>query len=354
MAQKAKKAKKGTGQPDWMAGQGFVFYCGSKPGKTDVPRQDVEEIVDAAVTRFGFGHMVYGGGKSGCMGFAHDRASSCGLIVEGITIPFFAKAQGRGDTEEIWAKHFKHRLQRFRERSVLGYAGWGGIGSLHEIFEHGHSKNGAVNPLILNNRDGFYQPTVQMLKAMAKQELDDKIVNQRIYHGKGAEKVIGITADLNSRKQTADKRKASHNYWDFIEDLDHAVVVRPGPLVVLEHVFERAVLSDIAGTVNNLKPSLERPYPPAAFKDETVHLPGGKIKPFIFVGDHYRYLKEQFENSIDQGFMLDDRMRLLVFADSEDEAHEISTDRGLCPEGGLVLRGKHAEADPGAVSPRAG
>ena len=121
--------------------------------------------------------IVYGGGSSGLMGRLADAALDSGGRVVGV-MPYFMNdlEWGHSDlTELILVDDLARRKKRMVQNTDAIIALPGGSGTLEELVEAITWKRLAIylNPIIICNIDGFYDPFIAMLQRMVDQNFMD-------------------------------------------------------------------------------------------------------------------------------------------------------------------------------------
>lgn len=141
-------------------------YCASS---TKIPSVyfDVAERLGQLLAEQGI-NLINGAGRQGLMGRMSDATLACGGTVTGV-IPHFMVEQGwhhHGLTRLIETETMHERKQLMAELSDGVIALPGGCGTMEELLEIITWKQLGLylNPIIILNTDGFYDPLLTLLK----------------------------------------------------------------------------------------------------------------------------------------------------------------------------------------------
>ena len=141
-------------------------YCASS---TKIPSVyfDAAERLGQLLAKQGI-NLINGAGRQGLMGRMSDATLACGGTVTGV-IPHFMVEQGwhhHGLTRLIETETMHERKQLMAELSDGVIALPGGCGTLEELLEIITWKQLGLylNPIIILNTDGFYDPLLTLLK----------------------------------------------------------------------------------------------------------------------------------------------------------------------------------------------
>lgn len=151
----------------------ICVFCGSRLGK-QVGNQSgfatVAQNLGSELARAGFS-IVYGGGRAGLMGIMAQAALAENGAVTGIIPRFLNKPNVRFDdiSAIIETDTLRERIKLMADKSDAFIALPGGVGTLDELVQMlsmrclgEHDK-----PIILIDHNGFWQPFIHMLEAMA-------------------------------------------------------------------------------------------------------------------------------------------------------------------------------------------
>ncbi len=141
-------------------------YCASS---TKIPSVyfDAAERLGQLLAEQGI-NLINGAGRQGLMGRISDATLACGGTVTGV-IPHFMVEQGwhhHGLTRLIETETMHERKQLMAELSDGVIALPGGCGTMEELLEIITWKQLGLylNPIIILNTDGFYDPLLTLLK----------------------------------------------------------------------------------------------------------------------------------------------------------------------------------------------
>lgn len=141
-------------------------YCASS---TKIPSVyfDAAERLGQLLAKQGI-NLINGAGRQGLMGRISDATLACGGTVTGV-IPHFMVEQGwhhHGLTRLIETETMHERKQLMAELSDGVIALPGGCGTMEELLEIITWKQLGLylNPIIILNTDGFYDPLLTLLK----------------------------------------------------------------------------------------------------------------------------------------------------------------------------------------------
>lgn len=141
-------------------------YCASS---TKIPSVyfDAAERLGQLLAEQGI-NLINGAGRQGLMGRMSDATLACGGTVTGV-IPHFMVEQGwhhHGLTRLIETETMHERKQLMAELSDGVIALPGGCGTMEELLEIITWKQLGLylNPIIILNTDGFYDPLLTLLK----------------------------------------------------------------------------------------------------------------------------------------------------------------------------------------------
>ena len=141
-------------------------YCASS---TKIPSVyfDTAERLGQLLAKQGI-NLINGAGSQGLMGRISDATLACGGTVTGV-IPHFMVEQGwhhHGLTRLIETETMHERKQLMAELSDGVIALPGGCGTMEELLEIITWKQLGLylNPIIILNTDGFYDPLLTLLK----------------------------------------------------------------------------------------------------------------------------------------------------------------------------------------------
>lgn len=141
-------------------------YCASS---TKIPSVyfDAAERLGQLLAKQGI-NLINGAGRQGLMGRMSDATLACGGTVTGV-IPHFMVEQGwhhHGLTRLIETETMHERKQLMAELSDGVIALPGGCGTMEELLEIITWKQLGLylNPIIILNTDGFYDPLLTLMK----------------------------------------------------------------------------------------------------------------------------------------------------------------------------------------------
>lgn len=147
-------------------------YCGSGPG-TNPTHVDAARTLGKSLANAGI-RLVYGGGGMGLMGEVARATIKAGGEATGIIPDFLSEREHMLlEVQELIVTGDMHERKRLMfERSDAFVALPGGIGTLEELVEQltwsqlgQHRK-----PIVLANIDGFWDPFLELLRHMRKQQ----------------------------------------------------------------------------------------------------------------------------------------------------------------------------------------
>ena len=265
---------------------------------------------------------VYGDGRVGVMGAFAAGITQAGGKLHGITPKFFTAAQGEFDalnkTREI-VDTMSVRMRRMREMAQVSKVHPGFLGTHEEFFEWLNARNGIIKPLILVNTNGYYEGLNRFLEGSIENGYASSSLKHRYCVVKDPEQAMEVVHVLNARAampemETTIIRKSVSGVY---EELDRAIIVRPGSFKSLEKAFSTLVGYDISN-----------------IPGQTQHPQGAPLKPVIFTSDkngHFDGLREQFNQALEAGFTDATRLSFFRFAESEEHAADIVHDLSCAP-----------------------
>lgn len=148
-------------------------YCASSQ-KCHADYMDGAFQLGQALARNGI-QIVYGGGGTGLMGRLAEGALGCGGRVVGV-IPEFLRPLELGHprlSELVVVGDMRERKQRMIAGTDACIALPGGCGTLEELFEAITLKRLGIylQPIILVNIRGFFDPCIELLRAVRRRTL---------------------------------------------------------------------------------------------------------------------------------------------------------------------------------------
>lgn len=149
----------------------IAVYCGASKGNSP----EFERVTRSLGEWIGKNEyqLVYGGGNAGLMGIIADSVLGSGGKVTGIMPDFLAKRElAKKDVTSLMIVSSMHeRKQKMIELSDVYIALPGGPGTIEEITEViSWGRIGQhVNPCVLMNHKGFFDPLKQQYQAMVDQ-----------------------------------------------------------------------------------------------------------------------------------------------------------------------------------------
>ncbi|MBO1300102.1 MULTISPECIES: TIGR00730 family Rossman fold protein [unclassified Enterococcus] len=149
----------------------IAVYCGASKGNSP----EYERVTRKLGEWIGSNEyqLVYGGGNAGLMGIIADSVLESGGKVTGIMPDFLAKRElAKKDVTSLMIVSTMHeRKQKMIELSDVYIALPGGPGTVEEITEViSWGRIGQhVNPCVLMNHQGFFDPLKQQYQAMVNQ-----------------------------------------------------------------------------------------------------------------------------------------------------------------------------------------
>jgi len=337
-------------QKGWINGN--TVHTGSRPGKGGQNGEGGNyQIGKYMANAYNMGYLLpqagynifaYGDGDAGTMGAAAQGAIDGGADVTGVTLPFFAKAQGEqkpGAKPSIIQPTMGGRMGSMRGLTQAAIAIPGSLGTLEETFEWVCSRNSVVYPQIVVSLDGYYDPLREFLNACAANGFCDRQGDaKRIHLVPTNSHAIERLDKLNAEPPEAERHGTlpTGRWDDYITETKHSMIVLPNPLNVTYQLLARLVSYDVANIPGQ-----------TLFQSE-----GNIIKPAIFVHQtkdtnekrHFAGLQKQLKVIFDAEFMPREREQFLLFADDEDMARDMANELDkkdpLTPDN---LTEKHAE-----------
>ena len=189
--------------PGWV--KNITVHCGSRSGNSPV-FEEMANDMGRLIGENGFG-LVYGGGKSGLMGYVSESAAKAGAEVTGVTLEKFSTSQGVS-TGDMVVPDIKVRMQTMTKLSEVAIAMPGGLGTSEEIFEwlsfHDVSNLDddihLLKPMILLNLDGYFDGLIKQLQRMHKEGLVRDDALDKLYFVVGSpQEAMDLILGLNSR-----------------------------------------------------------------------------------------------------------------------------------------------------------
>jgi len=120
------------------------------------------------------GHtLVYGGLTNGLMGVVAQATADAGGKVTGVVPQSRISRQHEANTVNILVPTLHERKQVMEEHADAFVALDGGVGTLDEVMSTLASMmfNNEPRPLLMLNRDGLYNPLIDMFRDMTEQHL---------------------------------------------------------------------------------------------------------------------------------------------------------------------------------------
>ena len=148
-------------------------YCASS--NTSHPEyREVAHQLGVVLAGAGLG-IVYGGGARGSMGALADGALSQGGRVIGILPKFMAELEWGhpGITELELVEDMRIRKHMMLARSHAAIALPGGCGTLEELLEAMKRLGLYLNPIVLVNTRGFFDPLLELLASAIREHFMD-------------------------------------------------------------------------------------------------------------------------------------------------------------------------------------
>lgn len=336
--------------PGWLSS--VVFHCGSKFGNRPVFRDSLEEIC-THLSEIGVNNIVFGGGKSGLMGAAAKGALDAGVAVDGITLPFFAAAQGQeldGVRSVRSAFSMTARKRAMRDSSQASFTIGGGNGTMEETLEWVNSRNGILKPLISLNVDGFSEGMREFTETLIEDGYANPTLRDRIYFEPTTDAFIERAIRLNSEaaRPEPENEVLKVDLGQYIKERPNAVIVHPGPLQTVESIMERLVIYDVCNIDGVHIEDAALNGGRWDIHDRTMFLPDKTLKPIVFVNQagHFDGFKRQMQRMLEEGFIAPDRQRFVHFADSYDGAEDMARElEGQERLTAAHLGKKHSEAE---------
>lgn len=182
----------------------ITVYLGASEGNDPMLKKAVCEL-GSWIGESGHS-LVYGGSKTGLMGFLAESVLNAGGDVIGVEPQFFIDEgfQYDGLTELIVTKDMAERKTKMIELGDAFIAFPGGTGTLEEITEVMSKVSlGHLNaPCILYNLNGYYNPLRALLENMIKKELSTKRRQKDFYFAGSLEEIQDIIGNLTSQAAT--------------------------------------------------------------------------------------------------------------------------------------------------------
>jgi uncharacterized protein (TIGR00730 family) len=153
----------------------YCVYCASS-NRVDDRYLDAARIIGEIIAGAGC-TVVYGGGASGLMGQLADGALARGGDVIGIIPRFMDKLEwghaGLTELVSVDDMHERKRLMADRADAIIALPG--GCGTLEELAEVLTWKRLGLylNPIILVNINGYYDPLITLLENMVSERFMD-------------------------------------------------------------------------------------------------------------------------------------------------------------------------------------
>jgi uncharacterized protein (TIGR00730 family) len=311
--------------------KGVTVHTGSRPG-THPKYVENARHMGLLLPQNGFKTFCYGGGTSGTMGAAAQGAIAGGADVYDITLGFFADAQGHalpGVKQAIVVETMRKRMELMREMTEAAIVMPGSFGTMEEAFEWVTSRNGIVKPQIFVDLDGYWQDLRRFLKASASAGFRHPEDTKRIYVVPTPEAAIQKMLELNAAPATPEPEGTliEGDWHEHVYESDHAYIVyHPAALTIIGQILTTMVGYDVSN-----------------IPGQTLHK-NKIIKPFIFVGDHYKGLFDGFNKAITEGFVPPERRAFYHHARDNDHALEIAARLDSEPPlTSASLKTKHAE-----------
>lgn len=325
----------------WLRERGVAAHTGSRKGNSPLYMQRAHSF-GVRLGHEGFQALYYGDGDAGTMGALANGAIAGGACVQGITLPFFAAAQGSrisGAQPSIVVDTMHVRMDKMRNLAGAVTVSPGSYGTMEEGFEwHCSDYEGDIlKPQIIVNYDGYWNGMVDWLNTTIERGYSPKSLRQNFYVASGEDQAIDILNDFDENPVLRDL-----SYRDFlaakqdksaITRSKHALLVEPASIKEIYHLFSKIVSYDLSNIPGQ-----------TVFSD-----PDGIIRPAVFVNDggYYDGLQMQLDQIFKAGFTPKERQEFFYFASSLKEAKEIvamlDNKRPIYPAS-LTL--KHAEARP--------
>lgn|GEM_PF-479834 len=336
--------------PGWLSS--VVFHCGSKFGNRPVFKDSLEEIC-THLSEIGVNNIVFGGGKSGLMGAAAKGALDAGVAVDGITLPFFAAAQGQeldGVRSVRSAFSMTARKRAMRDSSQASFTIGGGNGTMEETLEWVNSRNGILKPLISLNIGGFADGMQEFTEKLIETGYANSTLRDRIYFEPTTDAFVERAMRLNSEAPRAEPESdiLHVDLGQYIKERPNAVIVHPGPLQTVESIMERLVIYDVCNIDGVHVEDAAQNGGHWDIHDRTMFLPDKVLKPVIFVNEdgHFDGFKRQLQAMCDEGFIAPDRKRFVHFADYTDDAEDMARELERQPQLTAADVGKkHSESE---------
>ncbi len=144
-------------------------FCGSSQ---KVPRAFFDDATMLARHLVENGYAIrYGGGSMGLMGALADETIRMGGKINGVIPHFMAEVEWehKGVADMTYVDTMAERKQLLVREVAAVVALPGGTGTMEELFEVLSNKKLGLfaEPVILINTNGFYNPLIQMMQAMA-------------------------------------------------------------------------------------------------------------------------------------------------------------------------------------------
>lgn len=315
--------------------RGVTIHTGSRSGKGDKYMENAR-LMGRLLPEAGYKTVFYGDGDAGTMGAVARSAIENGAAVTGVTLKFFAVAQGQelsGANPSRTVDTMHQRMQVMRHNTQAAIALPGSLGTMEETIEWVSSRNHIVKPQIIVSLDGYYDGLHDFLQPYRDRDGDVK----RIYIVPTPEDAINKLDELNACAAIFElPHTAPVGEWaKSIIETKHALIVERASLNVMYQLLTRMVSYDVAN-----------------IPGQTLFV-GDVIKPAIFVGDHYNGFKKQFDVFIQEGFVPEERRKFAYFVEDMDVARNLAD--LLDDEEPLLsshLSEKHSEGDRKAVQVR--
>jgi uncharacterized protein (TIGR00730 family) len=156
---------------------------------------DAARSMGKAIGRHGL-QLVYGGTNVGLMKELADAAHAAGARVVGV-IPRFMQENGIAGLschELLLVEDMRQRKSRMEELADAFVVLPGGIGTLEEFFEILTLKQLGLHnkPIVLLNRDGYWQPMLAMLRAMIDMGVAKESLTSLYAIAENAEEVFAL------------------------------------------------------------------------------------------------------------------------------------------------------------------
>lgn len=299
----------------------------------------------------GFSVVKNGGATVGMMGgLGYGVVETDGGVLQPITTKYFDISQKGNVPGALRAYVADSMLDRkIIIREGITTDGWnippsqiclkkrGGLGTFEEAFEWLNARNGHIYPLITDDAK-YYEGLSQFFVQHAARGYLFPDFEKRYMVTQSPEEAVALMVDLNSKAAMpeTDHSMDGVNLDDFITVDKNAIIVKPGPIPVMERISEILVGYDISNV-----------------KGQEVHPVDAPIKTIVFSNEGARGFHDGIEHwrdlAIAGGYMNEDRRFFMTFAaDAKDRRNIVYGLNQQTPVFPKDLQSKQPEAGDSA------